>query len=712
VAIGDSLVPIITDTDKNRFPGLTETVTVTVTNWRTGETEVMILYETDSNSGIFNVTRLPVSGNPSDSASRSETLYVLAGDTITIRYLDAADTTDSVTSAPITARVDSSIATGTTALSVVIGDSIAPVITDPDRNLNGTRIDTITVVVTNWRTGETEVMILYETDSNSGIFNVTRLPLTGSASDSGSGSDSLYVRAGDTVTVRYQDPSYPADSLVMGPAAAVFGPTVSAVTVGATVTTGDSIAPIVTDANRNLDALVRDTIAVTVINTRTGETETLILVETDSNSGIFNVTTLPVSKNPADSASGSETLVARILDLLRLDYADPTTPSDSRSVTITVASAYSGGAIQQIDITKIVLGAETTLFIFRPTNSRGDSLPGLDGEPIRISISDSVGGTGRFFDTTIFMTGDSAVSIYNKAERTTLTLSFTILGETFHPIVALGPAGESTPKVVVGRRDTTLSEGILTIPAGLFDTAGYRLIVEPHFDFSVESPTLGGKVDQANDVIRLLPAKTVLPVLVRPEHQYYIVDEASGRQVRNFDTHIAISITYPDLDDNGLVDNTQVDETTLRMYYLDEDLNRWVLVPNATLDAAKNVMSAQVNHLTIFTLIGAGGATDAARVAVYPNPYRPNDGNRNTGIEYSSGDGQSGILMDGIPAGARIRVFTTLGERVMQTTVSTGGTYQWDVRNERGVVVSSGVYIVVIEAPNGSRLVEKVAIIR
>jgi hypothetical protein len=148
------------------------------------------------------------------------------------------------------------------------------------------------------------------------------------------------------------------------------------------------------------------------------------------------------------------------------------------------------------------------------------------------------------------------------------------------------------------------------------------------------------------------------------------------------------------------------------MYYLDEDLNRWVLVPNATLDAAKNVMSAQVNHLTIFTLIGAGGATDAARVAVYPNPYRPNDGNRNTGIEYSSGDGQSGILMDGIPAGARIRVFTTLGERVMQTTVSTGGTYQWDVRNERGVVVSSGVYIVVIEAPNGSRLVEKVAIIR
>ena len=43
---------------------------------------------------------------------------------------------------------------------------------------------------------------------------------------------------------------------------------------------------------------------------------------------------------------------------------------------------------------------------------------------------------------------------------------------------------------------------------------------------------------------------------------------------------------------------------------------------------------------------------------------------------------------------------------------STGGTVQWDVENDNGDNVASGVYLVILRSDNGERVVRKLMVIR
>ncbi len=709
VRIGDTVYAIVTDTDRNANGTRTETLAVTILNPRTGEQETLVLTETDSNSGVFNIAGLTVSGSAADSLSHSGLMFAIAADTLVVRYLDPSTPADSLASAGIPVLAPSATSSIDSPPRLVIGDSLPIVVRDSDQNTNGGRIDTIAIVITNNRTGETEILILYETDSNSGIFDVTKLKTSSDPRDSGSNSDTMAFLPGDTVTIRYQDPLTPSDSkaitLTAFPASAS-----SALSCTASLRQGETLYPTVTDADQNLNAFLAETITVVVTNPATGETETIILTETAVNSGIFDIAGLPVSKAPADSLSGSGRLFGRIGDTLSVVYTDPDDLADRKTAVVRVVSTFTG-LIQQINVFRTKTGSDTYRFTFVPTGINGETLPGLDGEPFTAEIIDSRGGTGRFTEFRTYLVRDSTNYVYTRAEDAQLWLRVTLVGETYYPNVIITGSGV-TPLVIVGRRDTTVSEGVMVIPAGMFDTSGYDLIVEPYFDYATESRVQGQKTDAANDAMRAQGGRTVLPLEVRPEHQFYIRNRATGEYVRQYDTNLTITITYPDLDNNDLVDNTNVEEQTLQMYYLDEDLNRWILVPGTAQDKERNMVTATVNHLTIFTLIGVSANTTAGSVRVYPNPWRPNNGILDDGIEYVAGILNSGILIENVPAGSRLRIVTILGERILDRVFATGGTYQWDVRNEMNRPVASGVYYVIVEAPNGTRLVDKVAVIR
>ncbi len=708
VKSGDSIVPVIRDTDQNLDGNRIDTIAVTITNSRTGETEIIILYETDSNSGIFDVTRIFVTTRTGDSVD-NDTIYALAGDTITVRYVDPNDPNDSITGGPFSVFIDSVASAGLFVNTVKIGDSLTPIVTDSDQNLNGSRIDTITVTVTNSRTGETEILVLYETDSNSGIFDVTSIFLSYLPSDSVD-NDTLYSLAGDTITVRYVDPTDPNDSAISTGISAQVAPVLSSLLVTAGVKVGDSTFPIVTDTDENKSAFIRDTITVVLTNPRTGETETLVLLETDSNSGVFDVNGMVLSKDPADSLSGSGILNVRITDTILVLYTDANDTTDTRTSVVTIQSVFTG-SLQQIAVFREKVGSDTYRFYFVPTNGNGDTQPGLDGEPFTAEIIDSIGGTGRFTEFRTFLSKDSTVYYYNRVENAQLWLKVTLRGETFYPITII-TGGDSDPTVIVGRRDTTQSEGIMIIPNGHYDTDEWRLMVEPYFDYAVETEPLKFKTDDANVEMGNNPGRTVLPIMVRPEHQFLIRNTRTGEYLHNLDTWIQISITYPDTNADGYVDGTNVRENTLQMYYLDEQFGKWILVPDAAHDEERNVVTTRVRHLTIFTLVGVSTATNATGIVIYPNPFRPNDNSADNGREYVSGDLTTGILMDNVPAGSKIRVFTTLGERVTERQVGASGTYQWDVRNDFNRPLASGVYVVIVEAPNGTRLVDKIAVIR
>jgi parallel beta-helix repeat protein len=79
---------------------------------------------------------------------------------------------------------------------------------------------------------------------------------------------------------------------------------------------------------------------------------------------------------------------------------------------------------------------------------------------------------------------------------------------------------------------------------------------------------------------------------------------------------------------------------------------------------------------------------DGARA--YPSPFRP-------------GDGATGIMFDRIPPETDVRIFTMDGQRVKNLTADGDGRVQWDLTNDNGNPVSSGVYLTSIEKDGGRK---------
>lgn len=709
----DTFGGVVRDSDANRSGVLAETVTATIANVRTGEVETFTLRENGADAGYFGsvADSIALTADSSWSAPGNGRLAVLSGDSLVVAYVDRLDPADSARSTAI-------VVPDTTSASAVfppilrVGDSATAVVRDSDRNRAGTVVETVAVTLRVGRTGEVETLVLRENGANGGYFGGTEtMAFSSAAGDAGSGSGRLHVLAGDTVVISYVDPSVPADSVASPAITVVVETTASRLVVPISVATGETLAVTVLDPDQNLSAFQLDTVLVVVRNARTGETEAVTFRETDANAGLF-AGGIVVTRSLADSLSGSGRIFALILDTIFVRYLDPTDGSDAVESGVTVRPSFTG-SIQQIYVQAHRIGADTYRIHFIPTGALGETFPTLDGVPLTVSVRDSTGGLGRLTETVAYLSPESAPFLYTRVERVTLWFEVRVLGDSFYPSIVLVAAGDSVPTVVTGRRDTTGSEGVILVPSGYYDTSGYRILVEPFSDFTSETPSYFSLVDRANARSADRGDRRILPGAVRPEHQVNIYEVATARFLHALDTVVWITVTYPDGNHDGFVDGTTVSESSLGLYFLDENLGVWVLIPGTTTDIVRNRITGQVSHLTIFTLMGgASGATNASGVLVYPNPWRPNDGIADNGREYIPGDLTTGILFENLPAGARVRVLSILGELVMERHVGTGGTYQWDVRNQRGLPVASGQYMVVIEAPNGSRLVEKLTVIR
>ncbi len=220
----------VTDGDQNRDPAVAETVTVTVTNVNTGETEDVVLTETGPNTGIFRNT-LATSTNSANNSNNSGMLYMLNGQLVQVEYTDPisgtfADTPAAPGIVPAyttgnpnikTVPVAASLPAQTDGLLVIYdssaytaiktsyqeGDALYLQVTDGDQNTDTSKADTVTVVVTNTTTGELETVVLTETGVNTGIF---RTSLTTSVSaDSTNNSGALHAVMGDALRADYTD---------------------------------------------------------------------------------------------------------------------------------------------------------------------------------------------------------------------------------------------------------------------------------------------------------------------------------------------------------------------------------------------------------------------------------------------------------------------------------------------------------------------------
>jgi len=191
-----------------------------------------------------------------------------------------------------------------------------------------------------------------------------------------------------------------------------------------------------------------------------------------------------------------------------------------------------------------------------------------------------------------------------------------------------------------------------------------------------------------------------------------------------------IELDYIDEDNDGQLDNSiYVNEKTLYPYYKDSpDDTEWKRVPEGvrwsiTFDYTANKVTLKVPHFSVYTLFGiqrVPAANDLNNVVIFPNPFRPNDGNDLTGKEFYGDytiDNKTGIHIMNIPANTTIEVYNIIGQKIRTlrnipiNASSDYGMAIWDGKDKNGIKVGSGTYLIVLTG-NGQKVVKKVAVIR
>lgn len=125
-------------------------------------------------------------------------------------------------------------------------------------------------------------------------------------------------------------------------------------------------------------------------------------------------------------------------------------------------------------------------------------------------------------------------------------------------------------------------------------------------------------------------------------------------------------------------------------------------VVNVTIDAQdlNNPVNVMSQYSSSFTIRDYFFFNDLSQIKVYPNPYR--EGKTSFTI----------ITFDSLPEMAVIKIYTLGGLLVKEIKVPDGGEVVWDIKNNDGKKIASGVYIYFITDKKGNKKSGKIAIIR
>jgi hypothetical protein len=110
-------------------------------------------------------------------------------------------------------------------------------------------------------------------------------------------------------------------------------------------------------------------------------------------------------------------------------------------------------------------------------------------------------------------------------------------------------------------------------------------------------------------------------------------------------------------------------------------------------DASGNTSPPLVKTITLV-------ATDFSAVQVYPNPWR------------SDKHAGKSVTFANLPLNSTVKLFTASGHKVKELSAQSSGLSTWDLTNDSGDKVASGVYIYLITDSQGDKVRGKVAVIK
>jgi len=150
---------------------------------------------------------------------------------------------------------------------------------------------------------------------------------------------------------------------------------------------------------------------------------------------------------------------------------------------------------------------------------------------------------------------------------------------------------------------------------------------------------------------------------------------------------ITLALSYEGLD---------VPPEDLRIGRLNEKGKFWRILKDVkpVIDKNNKLIKFPTKELSVYGLFKSPSpADDLSAVAVYPNPFKPNDNNPATG-DYSTG-----IKFVNLTRNAQVYIYNIAGELVRRAGLDADeyGECRWDVKNDDGEKVASGVYIFVVK---------------
>lgn len=227
------------------------------------------------------------------------------------------------------------------------------------------------------------------------------------------------------------------------------------------------------------------------------------------------------------------------------------------------------------------------------------------------------------------------------------------------------------------------------------------VLPEPTFDISFRADPLNNPFRVDPDKIREANVKMAAnrgPLAqVPPTHVWEInVFDEVGFYDGALSPEGSIAFSYRDDNADGIVDGTNppVRVKTMSLWTLDEAMSMWVKVPKSSIDTSTKKITSPLAHLSVYAFIG-GADTAVSEVYAFPVPFRPFGPDAGTGPG-QTGSAASGITFTNLPSEGKIEIYTPTLRLVRRIEIPPNlapPRLSWDVRNESGQTVASGVYI-------------------
>ncbi|MEW6095662.1 MAG: Ig-like domain-containing protein [bacterium] len=188
------------------------------------------------------------------------------------------------------------------------------------------------------------------------------------------------------------------------------------------------------------------------------------------------------------------------------------------------------------------------------------------------------------------------------------------------------------------------------------------------------------------EIKHLIPNTTRVFIARKPNGSETLPSEFRARS--------KITIPYPKSPSD------QEERVFYRVYQLVN--NCWILVPGEQeVDFINNTVSVTVPHFGIYRIAASTPQIPPGEIEVFPNPFKPSKNH-------------SFIYFRKFSGAITIRIFNIAGElmRTLEVPAGTPQPYAWDVKDDDGDDLATGVYIYIITNSTGDKVTGKVSVIR